>query len=455
MNIQYAKLPEPKYETVKSLSRTEPLAITKYLYILCIAIAGMGDWKQINGSFGMYLKVLAFGGFALAALYFLRTGTYRRLKDTVRVTVLFCVPLVISLVISMLIWMTSSIQMSAMTRGLSKLMFQAVTILCVFGGAYMFGSRTLRYTFLGLVIANGAMMGIEMVKHGIGASINSIVRALTSGGDAKGFMRAMEIHDITFCFGLFALYFIFIERKQPLSKLFIPIALFFFILGFKRIAFAGFGLALVVWFILELLHVRLRRTAIYVISFGLFALCWGYVVLIKTGLFVQLMDGIGIELMGRDRIYRFLDSFYEIDVAYPGYGFEYIVALLRGMHQSGTEVIHVTGTHNDILKQYIELGFWGFLIWTGYTYLFQVRWFMKHYGEKAARLVLSLNLYTIITYMTDNTIYYFWLSLTLRTVVIAYICSHEVHEHLEAEARESGCLSDMQLQELIHGGYDP
>ncbi len=47
--------------------------------------------------------------------------------------------------------------------------------------------------------------------------------------------------------------------------------------------------------------------------------------------------------------------------------------------------------------------------------------------------------------MTDNTLYYFWLSMTLRMIMIGYAFSDEVNVELAKEEHERGYVTQEQV----------
>ena len=51
---------------------------------------------------------------------------------------------------------------------------------------------------------------------------------------------------------------------------------------------------------------------------------------------------------------------------------------------------------------------------------FQVNWMINHWGEKTGMLFFLCEMYIFITYTTDNTLYYFFTSLVLRLMPLAY-----------------------------------
>ena len=72
--------------------------------------------------------------------------------------------------------------------------------------------------------------------------------------------------------------------------------------------------------------------------------------------------------------------------------------------------------HNDFLQYFIDLGFWGYIIWLiSMTYI-RVLYFGKNGKTENSIVAFSLIVYLIVVSMTDNTMNY-----PLVTLVIAIL----------------------------------
>ena len=127
-----------------------------------------------------------------------------------------------------------------------------------------------------------------------------------------------------------------------------------------------------------------------------------------------------IELNGREKIYDYISNFYEVKPSYRGKGYEFCVQLLKSMKGTKDQVVSITAVHNDILKMYVEMGFWGFFFWILAYYVFQTHWYITLCGEKVAICFMAINVYMLITYMTDNTMFYYWSSMVIRMIPLSY-----------------------------------
>ena len=86
--------------------------------------------------------------------------------------------------------------------------------------------------------------------------------------------------------------------------------------------------------------------------------CFGYVYLIQSGLFNEIVHALEIATMGRDRLYAAFQEVYDFSPAFRGYGIGYVTRYISIMTEAGVGVFgthNFGGMHNDIVTMYIEL----------------------------------------------------------------------------------------------------
>jgi O-antigen ligase len=332
---------------------------------------------------------------------------------------------------SIFLWIINLETVEFILRGATKFMYQFLVLMIIFIGTYLFGERAIFTTFYGLVLANSLMAVINMGTYGPADSINSIITMLT-GGEQEGFTRAMEIHDITFTYGFFIIYFLFFAQHTKERIIDILLALIFFIIGWKRIAMVALPIAIAAALIMGRMRSKHRINLMKFLAVMLVIISFLYVVATRTGGFEAFTNHFEIDTMGRNDVYKYIEKYYKISLGFIGYGFEYTTVILQQIMQANPEAhIGVVALHNNILTIYIELGFVGFWAWMLYTWIFQLNWMLNHWGEKVAMLFFLCELYIFITYATDNTLYYYYTSLTLRLMPMAYA----FHERTEQDIK--------------------
>jgi toxin CptA len=94
----------------------------------------------------------------------------------------------------------------------------------------------------------------------------------------------------------------------------------------------------------------------------------------------------------------------------------------------------MSAIHSDYLRMYIELGFWGFVFWEWYTFLFMPKQMMR-FGKNTFIAYTACTTYLAFTYFTDNTVMFFLVSVVYRLIplCVAVIDSENREEAIRLE----------------------
>ena len=103
-----------------------------------------------------------------------------------------------------------------------------------------------------------------------------------------------------------------------------------------------------------------------------------YIYGVRTGEVSKIMNMVGIDMMGRDYLWQLVGEHYDFSIGYMGHGFEYVDSIVANWYSSGL-INHPYPFHNDILKVFVEMGFPGFVLWSGIQYVI-VRIFWTKYA---------------------------------------------------------------------------
>lgn len=310
--------------------------------------------------------------------------------------------------VSLVVYVTDTSDTALIMRGMQKVFYQILTVLGAVCAVYEFREKAPLYTYQGLVLANGFMILVAAKETG---SVSQIVADfkyfLTSGFDAQGFMRILELHEDTFAFGVLMVWFMLDGIKKNKWKLLV--CMFFFFLGFKRIGMFGIFVAAALYLLTRKLSDDSLKKVLMSVMIGMMAYGFLYVWFVRSGGFVKLMNELNIDLMGRQNLYKFIEDYYVISPLFMGHGFESIEHILKGagdIKVANTYISRMSALHCDYLAMYIQMGFLGYIAWMYYRFIDVTR-FCEKYGRKAM-LAWSLSMiYLGITYMTDNTSMYF------------------------------------------------
>ena len=401
--------------------KVPPVFVT-IIAIACTVLAGLGDWKVLNNMLKGLPKAIALGTIACAIMNFLVDADFVNAKKAISFFPLYLLLIAVYSLVSMYIWVTDFSNMAAISRGTQKIFFQTVTIIYAVCMCYLFETRAINYLFFCMCATNGAIMLLEMPKYGIVESITSVVTCIVTFGEAEGFVRALEIHDITFLLGQFFIYYMmFAPKKTPKEKklriISIFLCLFFMLVGLKRSTLPAV--------IVMCVYVKIVRKTknpqklILATGISLFLFFYLYLYLTRSGILVSFLESVGVDMMGRNVLWSLPNDYYELSPFWKGLGFEKVTELVNMWCDQGL-INRPYPLHNDILRTFIELGALGFTLWSGIHYiLYPIYWGSRHDTETAL-LYMAILSYMTVTYLTDNTAFYFWSCIGLRMIPMSY-----------------------------------
>ena len=407
--------------TLESARKACPPFIA-FLAVACTVFAGLGDWKVLNNSLGALPKAIVLGTIVCAFLNFLVAADFAKLRKAMGYFPIFLLLIAVYLLISLFIWITDLSKSASISRAGQKILFQTITIIyCVFM-CYLFEDRAVNYLFFSMCATNTAIIFLEMPKYGIAESISSVVTCLVTFGEAEGFVRALEIHDITFLFGQFFIYYMMFapkaSKKEKRMRLYgVILSVFFMLVGLKRSILPAVALVCV--------YVKLVRLAkkpgklILATGIGLSLFFYVYLYLTRSGILVSFLESMGIDMMGRNVLWSLPNDYYELSPFWKGLGFESVTDLVNMWHLQGL-INRPYPLHNDILRIFIELGALGFTLWTGINYILYPAYWKNRHDTETGLLYMAALTYMTVTYLTDNTAFYFWSCIGLRLIPMSY-----------------------------------
>ena len=406
---------------VQEKKRACPVFIT-FIAVACTVLAALGDWKVLNNAYGGLPKAIALGTIVCAFLNFLVVADFANLKKALDFFPIFLLLIAVYILISMYIWVTDLSQASSISRAGQKILFQTITIIYAVFMCYLFEDKAVHYLFFSICTANAAIMLLEMPKYGFLESVASVVTCIVTFGKAEGFVRALEIHDITFLFGQFFIYYMMFAPKSTkaekrMKRSGVILSVFFMLVGLKRSMIPAVLLVCVYVKLLRLL--RNPRKLIMATGFGLFLFFYLYLYLTRSGILIAFLESLGIDMMGRDVLWSLPNNYYQLSPFWKGLGFEGVTDLVNMWYREGL-INRAYPLHNDILKIFIELGALGFTLWAGINYIVYPDYWMKKFNTETGLLYMAVLAYMTVTYLTDNTAFYFWSCIGLRLIPMSY-----------------------------------
>ena len=394
--------------------------VLKVYFILVAVLMYYFITQTINlGLFITFRHAFALVLFVSAFLCFLIKPNIARGVATLKATFVYSLPLLITILVSLFIWFVGQVDTSVISRGLSGSFVYNNMIsftLCAVAFLYIFGEKGIWYNLIAILISNILMICTIILQNGIGTFFSEFVKLIvTFAGETGDVIVQAEIHELAFCLGAYLIYMLYKPKKNIVFFILLALTLFCFVAAFKRIGIIAIVVALVFAWLLKFIAKFKKDTAMRItvaLSVLVVIILIAYVGIIKLDVFA-LLEEAGIDTSGRVVIYNAVDKFYEFSPEFLGNGIGFLTYQL-----SSNMSVGVNAVHNDFLQYFIDLGFWGYILWLVSMTTLRVCYFGKNSNIENAILTFSLTLYLVIVSSTDNTMNYPLLTTVLAILMI-------------------------------------
>lgn len=392
-----------------------------------------------------YRHAFALVLFGSATLIFLYKPNIARGVTAFKGACLYSAPLLVTTIVSLYIWFMGTAPVGVISRGLSSSFIYANMLSMALGAGallYIFGKKGIWYNLIAILIANVLMIITIIAQNGLGNYISEFITLVVTFAEETGDVIVQaEIHELAFCLGAYLIYMLYKPQKSIAYFILFSLSLFCFVSAFKRIAMIAIVIALAFGYLLKFIARYNKKTAgglITFLSFAVIFLLIGYIALIKMNAF-ELLEKAGINTSGRVEIYHAVDKFYEFTPSFLGNGIGFLTYQLNTFMN-----VDVASVHNDFLQHFIDLGFWGYIIWLVSMTLARVWYFGRKGNVENAIITFTLTLYLIIVSTTDNTMNYPLLTGVLAMLMIGHSFDDNVRER---EVKMFGCVSKVNTKE--------
>ncbi|MBR2280851.1 MAG: hypothetical protein IJ903_08030 [Ruminococcus sp.] len=244
--------------------------------------------------------------------------------------------------------------------------------------------------------------------------------SLFSAGTDSEASSLLEVHELTFVFGIVVVYMIITNyfRKNSVKARWIILLTVFSLFGFKRILVFAMILGILLYFAIRKLKRPYVHLLIALFFIGL-SIFWVYICS-SWSTITNLSTRYGIDLMGRNWIYSNFYPYFEFSVSYIGAGVGYVQQLIGQISKMMFHG-HTIGLHNDFLRLFIELGFIPYIVYFLTLLPVMMMWIKRRVGINAVTAYLVLWTVTLLCIATDNLLTYPNYMLTFTILLISAI----------------------------------
>lgn len=215
---------------------------------------------------------------------------------------------------------------------------------------------------------------------------------------------SLEVHNITYCFGIALLYFVVTGKYKDNFHLFV-LLIIGIIIGNKRALYIGIVLSLIVYYLLFKSEKK-NRIILYFVVFLVFISSFISLLLIKYGYFELIIHKLGIRDSSRLAFWNYFGQYYELSPFYMGRGIAFSdnlsaqkdTMLALGVYDGAVPI------HNDILRTYIGWGCIPFLYYYYNFFVLSTKKLVKSHNSIIGWRYLIIALCTFAIYYFDNCI---------------------------------------------------
>lgn len=388
---------------------------TGMFYLMKFADSGI----KVGGVTVLYCYLLGMGIIFLGAVSFLFRPQVERMLLVGRYSLGLAFPYLFSVFFSMIVWVIDWSEPSIMRRGIFYALYQIIAVLVAMATLYLFGEKGILFNFGAMALANTITM-LEVIRAGgAGEFFRQFIELMISFADRTGdLMIQMEGTNLPYSFGAFFVFFLLtVTVKKKRYWFYMALSLFFFLVSFKRSALLALGVSLMLGLLLKFFRKIDLKFALNICEWVLVVIAVFYVWMIRSGWLDLLTAEAGVNTNARDLMYDGLAAYYSFGPFYLGKGLGWTTRMLQ---TGGIQLaVEVTDLHNDFLRQYIELGFWGYLLWLISMNVGRVRMFQKK-NIKLGAMALCMAVFWFCTYLTENTYNLFPSNITMALLMAGW-----------------------------------
>ena len=292
----------------------------------------------------------------------------------------------------------------------------------------LFGREALRMLLV-VIGTSVAVWGVFVLcRYGVEAIVESAkCIILYQGSDPSGATtNYFEVHDITFAAGyLLLLGLATYQSDRRFGSFLIACSLFLIVIGLKRIQLLALIIAVICF---AAFRSSTDKRALRIVTACIVGIaCYVFLDLVLSGAMFRIFADTNF--MGRQYYWSSMANYASFDPGYVGIGRNAIAHLMKG----DLSYLRVGGVHSDILKIYVESGFFLFTAWlVFFLFVIPAALCSKFKSQQVASFFMVLMVYSFVLYATDNVENYLISQSTLILCLIFFVQRNAGSNHLFA-----------------------
>lgn len=266
-------------------------------------------------------------------------------------------PHVVAFIYTVVLLIFGLVQSKYFSRCVSSTVQMLFIGLFVLSMLVLYGRESVFIMIKAMVVSYLITLCMALYGIGIAGMLAYIINPLTSI-----YTSWFEMHDLCLSIGLIVIFLLFCNIGDHSRWKNMAVVLIIMFLGYKRISFLACVVACIFGFWVRKRASAAQLAKLWFVAVAILMFCFAYTYICTTDVYSDLAARFSIDTASRVKIYANFRRYYDVSFAYLGQGVGFVTKILTILQQSRSfGVGGITALHNDLLLQYIELGFFGSL----------------------------------------------------------------------------------------------
>jgi len=333
---------------------------------MTVAFYMRGIFFDLGGfNAGVYYILLV--GFIIAAFFcFLVSPDVSAFLESLRLVSIPMLQVFVCLFVSMLIALFQFTGLREMISGFFRTAYHLIGMGVACALIYLLKEKAVSCLFWALVSVFGLNAAEQIHAVGAGEFFGQLYTLLASFANKTGpAMKVLEYLELEGSFAICLIYFYCFRSRDGKGRFLLrgAIAVLCMAMGLKRGSVLALLAAFAACFLYRLLPERYRRPFVRLLILALIAYSFLIIPLLGGGILEKFANSLGIDSKSRFELYRYYADYYEISPLYGGRGIGWVDDFVRNTGGVFGEYLSANPVHNEYIRSYIELGFWGYIGW--------------------------------------------------------------------------------------------
>lgn len=365
--------------------------------------------------------------------WFLAVPDPFRLYHMIRASAILSFSYVMIMLCTTAIWIFDFTPIRQMIRGFFEPSYIILCFFCAAFFVYILQDKAVDCFFWALSTALGVMLLKPMRQFGPVEFFRRLISYVQSGGRTGGGV-SLEATNFAYLYAFFALYYLFHRKEGPTWKRLLQWGIIVFALldTFKRSSLLALTVGVVIAFLYYRIPQRYQRLYLNFVVISFLICAFLLIPFIRSGLFTYVVNLLRINTSARTRIYAYYEQYYQFTPFYFGRGLGWISRLMLSTDQFSAGLPSVN-VHCDYLRFYIELGFFGYLIWMITTFPWVTKMTVRGEASSDNTVILGLCVAMAILRITENISQLYSANLGISIIIIQCLYlndrTHGAHEN--------------------------